>query len=262
MLLDVDVLIRRLVSTDDPFVTTGLFWFNEPHELLDFLCIAISLLAEVRPDSELALQFPLDEFGSSQRYCLFRLCRRVIDVLSFTGLVAAAVAVAAAVVIVVAVAHTFVSLSIKFVNSLSDDEYSGFCLRFFSAVDFAFALTVFTFSAWLMPPFCVASSSVFSSILLISLSRCLPHCFNALKLVKRFDERKLSMVPLLRNKSFDLLRGIDWLIFSSAAFDEVPTTALCLLLSSYTKRKEKSYIKNMERKKINETAINNAYICV
>ena len=45
-----------------------LLWFNEVLEALDLGCVVvvISLPIEVRPDSELALQLPLDEWGSSR----------------------------------------------------------------------------------------------------------------------------------------------------------------------------------------------------
>lgn len=180
--------------------------------MLDFFGIATSLLAEVRPDSELALQLPLDEFGSSQRYCLLRRCRRVIELRSFTGFVG--------------VKHIFISLSIKFVNSFSVDEYSGFCFKAFSAGVFVLGFVFFGLSVGLTP-FGLISHSPFSSILLI-LNRSLPHCFSALKFEKRFEDRRPSFVPLLLSKSFDLLRGIGCVVFSSA-FDEQPITALCLL---------------------------------
>lgn len=90
MLLEADVFKKRrreIIELGGP-LDPGWWWFKEPLEALDFgwVVVVISLPIEVRPDSELALQFPELEFCSSFCPNPCRLCLRINeDSRNFTG---------------------------------------------------------------------------------------------------------------------------------------------------------------------------------
>ncbi|KAH1005232.1 hypothetical protein HUJ04_006255 [Dendroctonus ponderosae] len=178
-------------------------WFNElllvaaEVVLLGWVVEVISEPMEARPLSELALQFPLEEFGSSLFPCRRRRCSELSR--SFTAIF---------------ITEDKVAAGTDF-SELDIEEFLSCVLRSLSKSLLLFIVTVSyrlksskpssaEATRLLCPPELV---SLFSTLLLRNFSYwLLPHCF---KLLKRdiFTSGDSFLPPLERSKSLLLLRG-------------------------------------------------------
>lgn len=240
MLLEADVFKNRrrlMIELGGPDDVGCVLWLSEELDALDLGCVVvvvISLPIDVRPDSELALQFPLDECGSSFVAKPIRRCRRrAVGSRIFTGI--------ADIVALPACAATTDGRPEPIDALRSDEEYDGFrSCESRRSLSFIFFCRLFIASKTLKSSMssafglCLKLLRVVSSLVLLNLliirNRLFPHCFSELKCD---DERFTSAAnESFFSTSLDLLLGTIVISFSRLN-DISPLSSAWLKLNYY-----------------------------
>lgn len=238
MLLEAEVLrnrLRLIIELGGPDDDGCVLWFSDELEALDLGCVVvvvISLPIEVRPDSELALQLPLDEWGSSLLASPVRRCRR--------RAVGSRIFTACEKLTLPDWVTATVGIPVLNGKLRSDEEYDGFrsceSRRSFSFIFFCRLLIASkTLKSSISSAFGLYLKllRVVSSLVplnrLIILKRLLPHCFRELK----WDDERFTSAAneSFFNTSLDLLRGTIVISFSRLA--DISSSSAWLKINYY-----------------------------